>query len=160
MVKANFTFNYFIYSKDSSQASETRSTKSSFSTANAARRLSFWLSKSLLHFVSWGEFLVRVEIDEVCPAKDCESFSVIAVVAGNCTSELVDFPAWFSFYKWYWTIGFVSQANVAAFDATIFDIAPYSSLPLLFAFQEVSDLWYSMYQHARYTISLDGICPI
>jgi hypothetical protein len=39
--------------------------------------------------VSWGEFLVRFEIDEVCPANDYESFSVI--VAGNCTSELFAF---------------------------------------------------------------------
>jgi hypothetical protein len=68
---------------------------SSLSTArNAAQRLSFWVRKSLLHFVSWTfklEFFVRVEIDEVCYANDCESFSVI--VAGNCTSELVAFPA-------------------------------------------------------------------
>ena len=36
------------------------------------------------------EFVVRVEIDEGCPATNCESFSAIA--AGNCTSELVAFP--------------------------------------------------------------------
>jgi hypothetical protein len=45
------------------------------------------------------EFVVRVEVDEVCPANDFESFSVI--VACNCNSELVAFPAWFvSFCKW------------------------------------------------------------
>ena len=81
-----------------------------------------------MHFVSWIfkiEFIVRVEIDELCPANDCESF--IVIVACNWSSELVALPACFSFYKWYWTIGFFCQASVApAFDATIFDIAQYS----------------------------------
>jgi hypothetical protein len=108
------------WAKDSSQAFDTRSKMSSFSTANAAWRLAFWVSKSLLqHFVSWifklnfCEFAVRVEINEECPANDCELFSVI--VAGNFTSELVAFPVCFSFRKWYWIIGFVSQdISVAA----------------------------------------------
>ena len=85
-----------------------------------------WVSLSCILWVGCLnlDLLSGVKIDEVCPANDCESFSVI--VAGNCTSELVAFPAWFSFYKWYWTISFVCQASVAALDATIFDIAPYS----------------------------------
>ena len=50
---------------------------------------------------------------------------------------------------------FVSQASVAAFDATIFDVGPYGSLPLLFAFQvsnsitidyEISDTMHSLIQ--------------
>jgi hypothetical protein len=44
-----------------------------------------------MHFVIKLEFIVRVEIDELCPANDCESF--IVIVACNYTSELVAFPA-------------------------------------------------------------------
>ena len=76
-------------------------------------------------------FTVRLETDEVCPANDCEWVSDI--VEGNGTSELVAFPAWFSFGKGYWTIGFVSQVSVATLEATIFEIVPYVSLQLLFA---------------------------